>query len=471
MKDPASQTCSVPRYYDSIDFPELWREFPPAPDYMNTTFLIPADSLRVLQDQRFQKQMQRAWQIPFYQRHWGKAGMLPGDIKGLRDLERIPPFSVHDLRDAIERQPPWGDLIALEGSAAAIPLVLQTSGGTTGLPRPMLYSPRDREVMNIITGRRLFMQGVRPGDVVQVALSLGLANGGFLAREGIWKYSGAIPVMTGTGAQTPTRRQIEIMRAWKTTHLIGFPSYLRHVGLVIRDEMKIEPRELGVRGLIVHLGVDDREALQSLWGASVFDTYGTNECGSLAAECAERSGMHIFEDAFVLEIIDLDNNRPVAAGEKGTIYQTTLFKHLAPLIRFNSNDISSIHPGQCACGSCHQRLSRIFGRSDNMVKFKGTNIFPEAIGALLTEFSQSNGEYVCIVDTNEKGELGMVVEAEASIEGSNMTALRGAIESRLKEALGVTLPVLIRKPGELSTRTGLDQNSKVRRLIDHRVQS
>jgi phenylacetate-CoA ligase len=155
-----------------------------------------------------------------------------------------------------------------------MPLIVQTSGGTTGLPRPMIFTPRDREVMNIITGRRLFMQGVRPYDLVQVALSMGLTNGGVLAREGIWKYTGAIPVMTGSGAQTPTRRQIELMRAWKVKHLIGFPAYLKHMGLVARDELGIEPRSLGIKSLIVHLGVDDRGALEELWSADVYDTYG-----------------------------------------------------------------------------------------------------------------------------------------------------------------------------------------------------
>jgi phenylacetate-CoA ligase len=169
----------------------------------------------------------------------------------------------------------------------------------------MLFSPRDREVMNINTGRRLYMQGVRPFDVVQVVLSLGLANGAFLAREGIWKYTGAVPVMTGSGAQTSTKRQIEIMQAWKTKHLIGFPAYLRHIGYVMRDELQLDPHQIGIRSLIVHLGVDDRKALEDLWGAKVYDTYGTNECGSLAAECEYQTGSHVFEDSFFLEIVQL----------------------------------------------------------------------------------------------------------------------------------------------------------------------
>ena len=245
----------IPRYHQSLDFEALWHDFPPAPEYFDTFYRMSRNELRALQEERFLRQMERAWQIPFYRRHWSAAGIEPGDIRGLDDLAQIPPFSVHDMRESVTNDPPWGDLIGIDPARdAPMPLILQTSGGTTGLPRPMIFTPRDREVMNIITGRRLYMQGVRPFDLVQVALSMGLTNGGVLAREGIWKYTGAVPVMTGSGAQTPTRRQIELLRAWKAKFLIGFPAYLRHMGLVARDELNIDPRDLPVQGLIVHLG-------------------------------------------------------------------------------------------------------------------------------------------------------------------------------------------------------------------------
>lgn len=459
----------IPRYHRSLDFEQLWRDFPPAPEYFDGCYRAPHESLRQLQNGRFLAQMQRAWQIPFYQRHWKAAGMEPGDVRGLDDLAKIPPFSVHDLRTAIERNPPWGDFIGLDpGTDAPMPLVLQTSGGTTGMPRPMLYSPRDREVMNIITGRRLFMQGVRPFDIVQVMLSMGLPNGGLLAREGIWKYTGAVPVMTGSGAQTPTRRQIEILRAWKTRHLAGFPAYIRHVGLIMREELKLDPRECGIRSLIVHLGLDDRASLEALWNARAYDTYGTNECGSLAAECDYQTGMHIFEDAFVLEIVDPETHRPRAPGEKGVIYQTTLFKHLAPLVRFNSNDISAFAAGSCPCGSTHRRIDRIHGRADGMVKLRGTNVFPEAIGGLVSEHPETNGEYICIVERSAAGREEMTVMVETANPGVPRDTLEHTLARRIKEALGVTLAVQAVDPGGLDALTGLSKTSKTTRLIDRR---
>ena len=461
----------IPRYWDSLDFPALWAEFPPAPEYLDTTFRMSADELRALQQKRFLGQVARGWEIPFYQRHWRRSGMAPGDVKGLDDLTHIAPFSVHDLRESVTTNPPWGDYIGIDPTTdAPVPLVLQTSGGTTGLPRPMIYTPRDREVMNIITGRRLYMQGVRPFDLVQVVLSTGLTNGGFLAREGIWKYTGAVPVMTGSGAQTPTRRQIEIMQAWKTKFLVGFSAYFRNLATVARDELGIDPKSLGLKGLIAHLGTEDRTSLENLWGAPVYDTYGTNEFGSIACDCGQRSGMHVFEDAFVAEINDPQTLKTVVEDQKGVVYLTSLFKYAAPMIRFNTNDISSWVTGTpCACGGTHRRISKIFGRADNMVKLRGTNVFPDAIGALVAEHPSTNGEYLCVVERESAtGRDEMTVLFELERDAGPPALVEEMLASRLKEALGVKVILKGVGVGELDAMTGLSKTSKVRRLIDKR---
>jgi phenylacetate-CoA ligase len=458
----------VPRYAASLDFEALWQRFPPAPDYFRSTHRLSRDELTALQEARFLQQVQRAWEVPFYRRHWGQAGLEPGDIRGLDDLRTIPPYSVADLRDSIERNPPWGDHIGIDPKThPPLPLILQTSGGTTGMPRPMLFAPQDREVMNIITGRRLYMQGVRPFDLVQVTLSAGLTNGGLLAREGIWKYSGAVPVMTGPGTVTPSRRQIEILQHWRCKVLVGFPAYLRHLALVARDELGLEPRELGVRSLISHLGTDDRRLLEEAWGADAFDTYGTNECGTIAADCRAKSGMHLFEDAFVAEVNDPETLQPVPVGERGTVFLTTLFKYAAPVIRFNTNDISAFCPGDCPCGGTHRRLARIFGRSDNMVKLRGVNVFPEAIGSLILADGRTNGEYVCIVENQgDRDEMRVLVELQDA--STPPAVVQRELGGRLKEALGVTLRVEAVARGVLAPLTGLDATSKIKRLVDRR---
>jgi phenylacetate-CoA ligase len=459
----------VPRYAAALDFNALWQEFPPAPEYFEGPYQCSRDELRQTQNERFLRQMQRAWQVPFYVKHWSAAGMQRGDIRSLDDLAKIPPFSVHDLRKGLEEEPFWADYIGIDPTSdEPMPLIVQTSGGTTGLPRPMIFTPRDREVMNIITGRRLYMQGVRPFDLVQVALSMGLTNGGVLAREGIWKYSGAIPVMTGSGAQTPTRRQIELMRAWKVKHLIGFPAYLKHMGLVARDELRIEPRSIGIKSLIVHLGVDDRGVLEELWGADAFDTYGCNECGTMASECTHKTAMHVFEDAFVLEVNDLETLAPKPPGERGVVFITTLFKHAAPMIRYNINDVTAWAEGSCPCGTHQRGITKIYGRSDSMVKLRGVNVFPEAIGAVISADARCNGEYVCVLDGTAGDREDMTVMAEARDASIDSGALAGELAVRLKEALGVKLSVQIVKAGELDPMTGMSQTSKIKRLVDRR---
>jgi phenylacetate-CoA ligase len=180
--------------------------------------------------------------------------------------------------------------------------------------------------------------------------------------------------------------------------------------------------------------------------------------------------MHVFEDAFVLEVVDLDTMQPKAPGERGVVIQTTLFKHLAPLVRFNSNDISAFAPGECPCGSVQPRLEAIYGRADNMVKLRGTNIFPEAIGALVSENPASTGEYVCIVERSEAGREDMTVMVEAATAEAK-GGLERALVTRLKEALGVTLTVQAVDRGALDELTGLSKTSKIRRLIDRRKET
>jgi len=461
---------SVPWYWRSLDFEQLARDYPPPPDYFRTTARIARKELRSLQERRFLATVKRGWEIPFFQRHWRAAGLAPGDIRSLDDLTRLPPYDVHHIRESIERKPPFGDFMGISPEdGKRMPLVLQTSGGTTGLPRPMLYAPQDRETMAILGGRRFAMHGIRPGDLVLVTYSLGLGNGGMAPREALWRYSGAVPVMTGSGANTPTRRQIEIIKAWKVNVILGFPAYLRHMALVGRDELGVDPRALGIRLLGTHLGMEDRKQIEDLWGAPAFDMYGTHESGMLAAECRHQSGMHVMEDAFILEIADPETGRLLPDGEKGTVYITTLYKYGAPQIRFNVNDVSAFHTSECPCGSTMRRLVRIFGRNDNMVKLRGVNVFPEAVGAVVAEDRRTNGEYFCFVDrVGDAGADHMDVWVERTDRGAHAASVKPDLERRLKEVLGVKVQVTPVEPGALDRYTGTSQSSKVKRLLDRR---
>ncbi|MFN9805078.1 MAG: phenylacetate--CoA ligase family protein [Betaproteobacteria bacterium] len=468
--DPGECADHIPWYWRALDFEQLARDYPPPPDYFRSTYRMSRDALHALQEQRFLETMKRGWEIPFFQRHWGRAGMQPGDIRGLDDLTKVPPYTVHDIRESIEIAPPFGDFMGLSPEdGKRMPLVLQTSGGTTGLPRPMLYAPQDRETMAILGGRRFALHGIRPGDLVLVTYALGLSNGGMAPREALWRYTGAVPVMSGSGASTPTRRQIELIQAWKINVILGFPAYLRHMALVARDEMGIDVRSLGVRLIGTHLGVEDREQIEALWGAPCFDMYGTHESGMMGAECRHQRGMHVQEDAFILEIADPDTGRILPDGDKGTIYITTLYKYGAPQIRFNVNDISAYATDTCPCGSTMRRLQKIYGRNDNMVKLRGVNVFPEAVGAAVAEDARSNGEYFCIVErVGEAGTDQMRVLVEQRDGSADRGPLAADLERRLKEVLGVRVAVEVHDKGALDALTGTSQTSKVKRLQDRR---
>jgi phenylacetate-CoA ligase len=462
---------SVPWYWNSLDFAQLARDYPPPPDYFRTTFRMSRDELRAVQEKRFLATVKRGWEIPFFQRHWRQAGMDEGSVRSLADLPHLPPYGVAQIRESIQRNPPFGDFMGISpADGKRMPLVLQTSGGTTGLPRPMLYCPQDRETMAILGGRRFALHGVRPGDMVLVTYSLGLGNGGMAPREALWRYTGAVPVMTGSGANTPTRRQIEIVKAWGVNVILGFPSYLRHMALVARDQLGIDPRSLGIRLLGTHLGMDNRQHIEALWNAPAFDMYGTHESGMMAAECRHQTGMHVQEDAFILEIADPDSGALLPDGDKGTLYITTLYKYGAPQIRFNVNDISAYRTDACPCGGTTRRLDRIYGRNDNMIKLRGVNVFPEAVGAAVAEDQRTNGEFFCIVErVGEAGVDQMEVKVEVN-DAADRELVKGDLERRLKEVLGVKVAVTTVDRGELDPLTGTSQTSKIKRLLDRRQQ-
>jgi phenylacetate-CoA ligase len=459
----------VPWLFRALDYEALAREFPPPPNYFREVFRISRDELRARQDERFLQTVKRGWEIPFFQRHWGGVGLEAGDIRSLDDLTKLPPYTVKELRESIDRAPPFGDFMGVSpADGARMPLVLQTSGGTTGLPRPMLYAPRDRETMAILGGRRFALHGVRPGDRMMVTYSLGLGNGGMAPREAIWRYTGAVPIMTGSGASTPTRRQIEIAKAWGVNVILGFPSYLRHLAIVAKEEMGIDPHSLGIRTLGSHLGQEDRQRIEELWNAPCHDAYGTHESGMMAAECGARAGMHIQEDAVILEIADTESGRVMPDGERGAVYITTLYRWGAPQIRFNINDVSRIIPEPCPCGGTLKRLDRIFGRNDTMVKLRGVNVFPEAVGAVVVADPRTNGEYVCVVErtgAEDREEMTVMIEVPAA---DDRAAVRRDFEQRFKEVLGVRVVVDAVERGATDRYTGTSTSSKIKRLIDRR---
>ena len=452
-------------YFDAVDHKALLREFPIrgiVKVYRGTS----RDELRAKQEAQFKKLMRFAWKVPFYRRHWGGEGIEPGDIRGLDDLSKLPTYSKSDLMASVETHPPIGDFhgrdVLPEGRRT--PLIFHTTSGTTGKPQPLLWGPKSREVQNILLARMYHLQGLTERDVIHSVYGFGLVNGGHYIREAIQHWIGAQVLTAGTGAETRSAQQVRMMRDFGATAIVGFGDYIRHLAEVARDE-GIEPgRDIRIHTISGHIGSENADDLAARWGADrVFDWYGVGDTGLVAGQGPDRDGMHIMEDAQFIEILDPDNLEPVADGAVGDLVCTCLYKDdIYPVIRFQTQDLTRILPGENALGLPFRRMAGHLGRSDNMVKLRGVNVYPQGVGAILSgQFSETNGEYICIV-TEADGRAGMTVKVEVRTVHEG---LRERMEALLKSRLGVQITVEPVPFGMTATMTQLESRQKPLRLI------
>ncbi|MGZ0187206.1 MAG: phenylacetate--CoA ligase family protein, partial [Alphaproteobacteria bacterium] len=215
------------RYFKEADPERLLREFPIGQAFLDGPAKLSRDALRALQETRFASVIARAWEVPFYQRRWSAAGMEPGDITGLADLEKVPAFSKSDLMESVESYPPFGDYHGLDD---AFPhAVLHTTSGTTGTPQPLFFGPWDREVQNALLARAYILQGMGRGDVAHSVYGYGMVNGGHYVREAVSHFTDALYVPAGTGRDTPTVQQVEAMQRYGATAILGFADYIKRL--------------------------------------------------------------------------------------------------------------------------------------------------------------------------------------------------------------------------------------------------
>jgi phenylacetate-CoA ligase len=457
-------------YFDAADIPGIRQNYPTGQAFLERFQPMSRDELRHLQDQRFRKVLAFAWRVPFYQRLWGKAGVEPGDIRGLDDIGRLPTYSKADLMASVERFPPLGDF---DGQSAHPPesrpqIIIQTTSGTTGRPQPLLYGPKSREIQNALLARTYLLQGMNSDDVVHSVYGFGMVNGGHYIRETVSHWIGARLLSAGTGVETRSVQQATLMRDFSVTALVGFGDFLRRLAEVAREQ-GIEPgRDIKLRLISGHLGPEGRNPVSTAWGGCpVYDWYGVGDAGVIAGEGPDMEGLHVMEDAHYMELIDSDTGRPVDAGEPGDIVCTCLFKDdIFPIIRFNTHDVTQEMSGQSALGLPFRRILGFRGRSDNMVKLRGINVFPSAIGALLTgEAGDYAGEFLCELSrVNNRDEMTVLVEVRTDGD----TRLREHYEQLLRTRLGVELPVRLCTPGSLAERTGVESRQKPVRLFDLR---
>ena len=469
-----NQRSALPLYRDAIDWAAFSEKYP-SPDIFEQTFYRwSPERIRTWQNERFLEAMQVAWGNGFYQKLWGAAGIEPGDIRGLDDITRLPVFTSEDIKADQEQHPPYGLLHGdVRQAATTLPLKLQTSGGTTGKPRLTLNGPLEWELNGLTRARGYYVCGARPGDVMQITFTNSLANAAWCNYKACHDYLGILPITTGSGAVTSSRRQMEIAFDCGTNIWASRPEYLDRLAQVCLDELRRDPRELHSKFISTGLGPDLngalRARLEGLWGCPVYDRYGTNEMGLGAFECTHKAGMHLMEDVSYFEILDVDTGLPVPDGQPGNFVATLFYRRMLPLIRYNIRDLVRMKStAQCACGSHYRRIDHMLGRSDTMIKLRGVNVYPQACLPAVTSDARTSGRWVCIVEKRpEQDRIGeeMTVQVEVRGDVAEAAGLKEHIERRLHDDLGVRIAVQLVPDGSLEEYW---RESKPKLLIDRR---
>ncbi|WP_339693603.1 phenylacetate--CoA ligase family protein [uncultured Parasphingorhabdus sp.] len=450
---------TFPTYFETFDAKQMLDQYPVGDDFVSRYTAMSRDELYAIQDKQFLKLMQRGWEIPFYQRLWGAQGIEPGDIRGLVDITKLPVYDKSDLMASVNDHPPYGDF----DGRGDTPVIFHTTSGTTGRPQPLMFGPKGREITNLLVGRMYRWMGLGRDDVVQSVYGHGMINGGHYIRESVTHFTNSLFLSAGTGIETRSINQVNLMADFGVTCMVGFVDYVRKLADVAEAENLFD--RINLKMIIGHLGTEDRASTEAAWhGAKAFDWYGVGDTGSIAGEGPDRDGLYVWEDAQYLELLGIDDGLPVAPGETGDMVVTCLFKDdIAPCIRFNTHDITEERTDTNATGMVFKRISGFKGRSDNMVKLRGINIFPHAVGSIIENRDDLTGEYVCYVTRDEKGRDDMRVVLE-SRGGSDISQL----SDLLRKGLGIEITVDLVDVGGTAAASQIDVRQKPIRLIDER---
>lgn len=394
---------------------------------------MPRKQLEQFQAERLRKTVEIAMGSEFYAPILKQRGITPESIKSVNDINRFPFTTKNDLRSTY----PFG--------MASVPLSkvvrLHSSSGTTGNPTVILHTQRDIDQWADAMARSLYATGLRNTDIIQNTSGYGMFTGG-LGIQYASERLGALTVPAGAGN---SKRHVKFIMDFGTTALHCIPSYATRLAAVF-EEMGINPATgTTVKTLII--GAEphseaQRKRIEDIWGAKAYNNFGMSEmCGpGVAIECQEQNGMHIWEDNYIVEIIDPVTLEPVPEGELGELVLTTLNREAMPLFRYRTRDLTRILTGDCPCGRTHKRLARFQGRSDDMIIVKGVNIFPIQIEKILMEFPELASDYLITIETIEDNdEMTVDVElAQATDDFSLLQNLTKEITRRLKDEILLT---------------------------------
>lgn len=397
--------------------------------------MLPRKEMEELQITRLQKTVKRVYElVPAYREKMAEAGIMPEDVKSLKDLHRLPFTNKKDLREHY----PFGLFAVPKKELVRI----HASSGTTGKPTVVGYTKRDIQTWTECVTRIAAMGGATEEDVAQICFGYGMFTGALGLHFGLENLGAAVcPTSSGN-----TQKQIMYMKDFETTLLVATPSYALHMGEVAR-QMGLDPTKdlkLGI-ALVGGEGMTEpmRQEMYKIWGKDlkVTQNYGMSELigPGVSGECLELCGMHINEDHFIPEIINPDTGEVLPPGEKGELVISCITKEALPLLRYRTRDITRLRYEPCKCGRTTVRMENLSGRSDDMLIVRGVNVFPSQIEEVLLKVAEIGAHYEIIVDRKNHLDC-MEIKVELADESllDSYTKL-GELEKRIKNNLRVVL--------------------------------
>ncbi len=423
---------------------------------------MPREALQALQVQRLRKTIRIAMNSPYYGKLYRERGITADDIHTVEDIRKLPFTTKADMRANY----PFG-LVA--GDMREDGVRIHSSSGTTGTPTVIVHSQHDLDSWANLVARCLYMVGIRKTDVFQNSSGYGMFTGGLGFQYGAERL-GALTVPAAAGN---SKRQIKFITDFGTTALHAIPSYAVRLAEVFQEE-GIDPASTTLRRLVIgaepHTD-EQRRKIERLLNVKAYNSFGMTEMNGpgVGFECTEQNGMHIWEDCYLIEIIDPETGDPVPDGEVGEMVLTTLDREMMPLIRYRTRDLTRILPGTCPCGRTHVRIDRIKGRSDDMFIIKGVNIFPMQVEKILVQYPQLGSNYLITLDTIHNQDV-MIVEAELSDLTSDnyveLEKIRKDITRQLKDEILLTPKLQFVNKGTLPQSEG--KAVRVRDLRDNK---
>lgn len=401
------------------------------------------DELRELQFKRLQMTLRWAYEnVPFHRDRWTALKVKPGDIRSLEDITKLPFMVKRDFWEAY----PYG-LFALPLEKV---LRIHSSSGTISNPVVVGYSRGDLNTWSELCARVAVAGGARSHDVAQIAFGYGLMTGGFGMQAGLERIGATvIPASTGN-----TQRQLHIMRDFKTTVLLGTPTYALHLA----DRAAGLGYDLETMNLRVGLFGSEpwtnqmREEIEGRLHISASDIYGVSEVigPGISYECWNKDGLHVNEDHFFVEVIDPQTGEPVPDGKEGELVFTSLTKEALPVIRYRTGDLASISYRPCPCGRVFARHSKVYSRTDDMLVVRGVNVYPHQIEAVLAEIEKVEPHYRIVV--TREGALDQL-EVQLEVEPAflpdtvkKLMAFQETVEEKLRQELGIRPRVRLVEP-------------------------